>query len=301
MLDFIIGYFKIFTTVIGISIIVLFLFVLVLYYLQKTELSMNIKTIEGFFSAEKQCLNKNPTNADLRNFTKLMGNEFDQMDFKLGYMENIFEKIQADFLEQQKDVDASDNLTRQVNKQARTESLQTISSASNSHLSDSEQKKMMTSRDSTQARNAVGAHGNLSSKQKRMNSLKGASHGISNRGSSNKLVKTQQNMASKQEVVVRAPGGETNKTNKKAEKLLNTVCDYATKKKCPDWVDSQTGELKHYKNNKPGCIKARLDYHINNPDDSTYAGFTYENTGHGSCPSDTKLLNDHVSKAVSNH
>ena len=95
MIDFMVGYFKIFTGWIMVSIVVLFILVLSLYYLQRDELVINRVTIENFFAKEQQCLSQSPTDADLKNFTRLVGNEFDQMDIKLGYMENIFEKLVA--------------------------------------------------------------------------------------------------------------------------------------------------------------------------------------------------------------
>lgn len=271
-----------------------------LYYLQKSEIEINQKSIENFENGGSFCVDANSDDIELQNFTKFMSREFDQIDFKLGYMENIFEKARADFLDTQKEIDKSNKITQQSVGKAHQDTLNHLTSVSHSNLSADEQKEIMLSKNSSKARDAVKAHANMSSQQKRLASLKTASSSIKNRGASRKLGDTQKTMSSSQGIVVRTPGGETNKTNSQAKELIKKACKNLKPKKCPPIHNYKTGEIEYHGRDKVACLKASFNSYINDPDDDTYHGFTYDNIGHASCPGDVDKLNKGISSTVAN-
>lgn len=286
------------TKITTVTIILITTLASALYFLQKSEIEINQKSIENFENGGSFCLHANSDDIELQNFTKFMSREFDQIDFKLGYMENIFEKARSDFLDTQKEIDKSNKITQQSVGKAHRDTLNHLTSVSHSNLSADEQKEIMLSKNSSKARDAVKAHSKMSSQQKRLTSLKTASSSIKNRGASRKLQDTQKQMASSQSIVVRTPGGETNKTNAQARELIKKACKNLKPKKCPPIHNYKTGEIEFHGRDKVACIKASFNSYINNPEDDKYHGFTYDNIGHASCPGDKDKLNKGVSSTV---
>lgn len=285
--------------IVVVAICVISISVAILYYLQKKEVDMNRKSLEHFANGDSFCLGKNPTDADLQNFTQFMSREFDQMDFNLGYMENIFEKTRADFLDTQKELNKSNKITQQAVGHAHQATLNHLTSVNHVDMPADEQKALMTTKSIDKTKGAVQKHANMTSQQKRAASLKAASSSIQNRGASSQLGDTKDQMADSQSIVIRTATGETNKTNSDAKNLLQKACRNLKKKKCPPIHNYKTGEIEYHGRNKVACLKASLNSYIDDPEDDTYHGFTYDNIGHASCPNDKAKFNKGISKTVS--